>query len=73
MVRSLDRDIVKGRGVDVPDVEGLLAIFEAHFEHLVEIAIKDFSEPGGVDGVAAHESVYRAGIEGFSEELVVFF
>ena len=45
MVGSLDRDIFKGVGVDVPHMEGLFAILNAHFEHLVEVAIEDFSEP----------------------------
>ena len=64
-----------GLGLDVPDHERFLGGFvsEAHFEHLVEVAVKDFTGPGGVDGVAAHQAVDSGGVEGFAEELIVFF
>ncbi len=64
VVGGLNRDIVEGGGIYVPDVEGFVSISDSHFEHLVEVTIKDFSEPRGIDRIATHEVFHRASVEG---------
>lgn len=67
-------DLVEGVWVNVPDVEwSAVVILETHFQHLVEVAVVDFSEEGCVDGVPAHEAFDGGGVEGFLEELLVVF
>ena len=54
MLAGLDLAMFDGCRVDVPKTERAVVIAPLHLEHLVEIAIEDFTLPADVDGVATH-------------------
>ena len=70
MVAGEDFAILHLRRIDLPKVQSLAPASAGpwHFEHLVEIAIEHFALPAHVDGVAAHEAVYRSGIKGVVQQ-----
>src|ERR1051326_4995833 len=57
----------RGR-IDLPEGECARAIPPLHLEHLVEVAVEDFTAPADIDRVAAHQTVHGGGVEGFLEQ-----
>ena len=62
MVAGLDLAMLDLRRIDIPEAERAVVIAPLHLEHLVEIAIEDFTLPADVDGVATHQALRGRGV-----------
>ncbi len=69
---GMDGAVFKGVGVELPKITALV-VFQRKVQHLVEIAVKDFSGIGDIERVATHEAINGVGIEVFEQQVVVIF
>src|SRR5438874_827161 len=71
VITSEDLPILHLSKINVPQMQTMVAPATAgplHLEHLIKVAIKDFSLPTDIDCVAAHQSVHRSWIKGIIQQ-----
>ena len=73
MAAGEDFAILHHRGIDVPEMKHAVSIVPVHVQHLIEIAVEDFTGPTHADGVATHQAGNSRGIKIVEEQLHVFF
>ncbi len=72
MIAGKNLAILNGRGVDVPKAKATTVIAPLHLEHLIEVAIENFTAPTDIDHAAAHQAVHRGRIKILDQQLHIF-
>ena len=70
MVAGENYPVLQIRGRDIPQIKRF-AVGNIHSEHLVEIAIKQFTFISHAQSVSAHQSIHSGGVKTGREQLEI--
>src|SRR5690349_406535 len=73
MVASKDFAILDRHRIDVPKMKHTLSLAPVHVQHLIKIAIENFTGPADADGVATHQAGNSRGVKIVEEQVHILF